>query len=381
MLQRARPVWPMLGSWLVVATVSAAYAALCCAALWAVGLAWWWGLVPIGIALAGAELSLLTRVSGGTAPGDTIVIEPDDDPRLHAVVDRLCALTGQAKPVLRLYDARTPNAISFEPDTVYVSMGLLDRLDARELEGVIAHELAHLAHKDERVLRFASLMATLEWALVVPATVFALVVPLDRPLYRLASRCGKEWSPMFEKRRPADPLSVLAGARDPEHDVGPPFRPRTARAVLVLIVLARAALVIGCLAVVLPALFAGVLLYGAAWLPGRIAVLQLTRRRELAADRAAAVLTGAPSTLAATLTRLSRSIPASADLRSFANTPTQTFLPLQRVRRGKPKHPDDAIGRKMEDIWTTLRSSHPPVRVRVTHLERIAARMSRNKHP
>lgn len=371
----------MVGAWLLVAAVSALYAAACCAAVWAVGLSWWWGLLPVAIAVAGACTGLLLRVSEPDAPTDSVVIKPVDDARIHAVVDRLCALTGQDKPVVRLYGDGAPNALSFEPDTVYLSMGLVNRLDNRELEAVLAHELAHLAHRDERVLSFATLMGTMEWALTLPAMAGMLVAAAEGRVCRVARRCGRKWRSAFGAStgpRTPDGASTWLPTppRPEERDEDKAFSPGAARVVIILAGLARAALILLFLAILFPALIVGVLAYGAALVPGRLVVLVLTRRREIAADRAAAELTGAPSVLAATLARLTKSIPLSGDLRGLGNASSQAFLPTSRLGKRKDRHPDDAIGKAMDRLWDSLRSTHPSVEARIKRLERQSARMT-----
>ncbi len=363
----------MVGAWLLVAAVSALYAAACCAAVWAVGLAWWWGLLPVAVAVVGAQMSMLITVNGAEPPADDVVLHPEDDARIHTVLDRLCALTRQDKPEVRLYGDGAPNALSFEPGTVYLSMGLVDRLDNRELEAVLAHELAHLAHRDQRVLSFATVMGTMEWALTLPAMSVMLVAAAEAQVCRLARRCGRNWRPAFG----GSPMARRA--QQPEQEAeedGKAFSPPVARVVIALAGLARAASFILFLALLFPLLIAGVLAYGAALVPGRLAVLVLTRRREMAADRAAAELTGAPSVLAATLARLTRSIPLSGDLRKLGSASSQAFLPTSRPGKRKDRHPDDAIGKAMDRLWDSLRSTHPSVEARIKRLERQSARMT-----
>jgi heat shock protein HtpX len=76
------------------------------------------------------------------------------------MVDRLCALADMPKPRVGVADTDLPNAFATgrSPDrsVVVVTTGILRRLDAEELEGVLAHELSHVAHRDVLVMTVAS---------------------------------------------------------------------------------------------------------------------------------------------------------------------------------------------------------------------------------
>jgi heat shock protein HtpX len=97
------------------------------------------------------------------------VVEPDDSRearRLHAVLDRLCALADMPKPRVGLVDTDVPNAFaagrSSKNTVVVATTGLMSRLDDdRELEAVLAHELSHVAHKDVAVMTIASFLGVL----------------------------------------------------------------------------------------------------------------------------------------------------------------------------------------------------------------------------
>ena len=93
------------------------------------------------------------------------VVTPEQAPQLHAIVDRLCALADMPKPTVAIADTDMPNAFatgrSEKRAVVCVTTGLLRRLDAEELEGVLSHELAHVAHKDVLVMTVASFVGVL----------------------------------------------------------------------------------------------------------------------------------------------------------------------------------------------------------------------------
>ena len=97
------------------------------------------------------------------------VVQPNDSAeahRLHAVLDRLCALADMPKPRVGLVDTDVPNAFaagrSSKNTVVVATTGLMRRLpDDRELEAVLAHELSHVAHKDVAVMTIASFLGIL----------------------------------------------------------------------------------------------------------------------------------------------------------------------------------------------------------------------------
>ena len=87
-------------------------------------------------------------------------VTPEEAPELHGMIDRLCALADMPKPRVGIADLDLPNAFATRrsPDraVVCVTTGILQRLTAEELEGVLAHELSHVAHRDVLVMTVAS---------------------------------------------------------------------------------------------------------------------------------------------------------------------------------------------------------------------------------
>jgi len=92
-------------------------------------------------------------------------VTPEQAPQLHAIVDRVCAMADMPKPRVGIADLDVPNAFatgrSPNRSVVVVTTGILKRLDAEELEGVLAHELSHVAHRDVTVMAVASFTAIL----------------------------------------------------------------------------------------------------------------------------------------------------------------------------------------------------------------------------
>lgn len=90
------------------------------------------------------------------------VVDRREAPELHAVVDRLCALAGMDVPRVALSPLALPNAFATGRNdrvaVVCVTDGLLRRLDERELEAVLAHELSHIAHHDAIVMTIAGFL-------------------------------------------------------------------------------------------------------------------------------------------------------------------------------------------------------------------------------
>ena len=87
-------------------------------------------------------------------------VTPEEMPELHGTIDRLCALAEMPKPRVGISEMDIPNAFATgrSPDraVVCVTTGLLGKLTPEELEGVLAHELSHVAHRDVLVMTVAS---------------------------------------------------------------------------------------------------------------------------------------------------------------------------------------------------------------------------------
>jgi heat shock protein HtpX len=93
------------------------------------------------------------------------VVSPEEAPQLHGIVDRLCAVADMPKPTVAIADTDVPNAFATgrtpSRAVVCATTGLMRRLDERELEGVLAHELSHVAHRDVTVMTIASVVGVL----------------------------------------------------------------------------------------------------------------------------------------------------------------------------------------------------------------------------
>jgi heat shock protein HtpX len=175
------------------------------------------------------------------------IVTPEEAPELHGIVDRLCAVADMPKPKVAIADTDMPNAFatgrSQDHAVVCATTGIMRRLDERELEGVLAHELSHVAHRDVTVMTIASFVGILAGFLT------RMVL----------------WSGFMGGRR----------NNNNNNSGGAP--------------------------VVLVVLLVSIVVYALSFLLTRT----LSRYRELAADRAGAYLTGQPSSLASALTKIS----------------------------------------------------------------------------
>jgi heat shock protein HtpX len=93
------------------------------------------------------------------------IVTPEEAPELHGIVDRLCAIADMPKPKVAIADTDVPNAFatgrSPKNAVVCATTGIMRRLDDRELEGVLSHELSHVAHRDVTVMTIASFVGVL----------------------------------------------------------------------------------------------------------------------------------------------------------------------------------------------------------------------------
>jgi heat shock protein HtpX len=98
------------------------------------------------------------------------VVSEQDAPELHAMIQRLCMTAGLPMPRVAIAPTDMPNAFatgrSPKHSAVAVTEGLLRRLTPEELEGVLAHELAHVKHRDVAVMTLASFFAMVAGLLV-----------------------------------------------------------------------------------------------------------------------------------------------------------------------------------------------------------------------
>ena len=225
------------------------------------------------------------------------VTEPHEAPELHATIERLCQLADLPKPRVAVADTELPNAFATGHNrasaTVCVTTGLMQRLDRAQLEGVLAHELSHIANRDVVVMTVAGFLATVAGLLV-----------------RMGVYTG-------------------VGGRGNRNGV---------------------------------AIFAVVLVVSVAvYVLSFLLLRALSRYREFAADRGAAIITGAPAQLASALAAIDGTMARvpTRDLRAAEGM--NAFFILPAVSRGFS--------------LSSLVSTHPPVEKRIERLMAMQAQL------
>lgn len=124
------------------------------------------GLAPMLLIVIGlAVFQYYTSDKIALAASGAKVVTPEQAPELHAMVERLCAMADLPKPRVAIIPTEVPNAFatgrSPKHAAVAVTEGLWHRLEPQEIEGVLAHELSHVANRDVLVMTLASFFAML----------------------------------------------------------------------------------------------------------------------------------------------------------------------------------------------------------------------------
>jgi heat shock protein HtpX len=228
------------------------------------------------------------------------VVTPEQAPELHAMVDRLCAMADLPKPKVAVIPTDVPNAFATgrnpKNSAVAVTEGLWRRLEPREIEGVLAHELAHIGNRDVAIMTVASFFA------MVAAFITRMAV----------------WSGM------------MGGGRSREG--GPP---------VFLIILA-----------------VSIVKYVISY----VLILALSRYREFAADRGAALVTGAPEQLMSALQKIASQM---------------TRIPQRDLRELEGMNAFYIVPTNVKQSIGQLFMTHPPLERRLERLGAIADEMGR----
>jgi heat shock protein HtpX len=208
------------------------------------------GLAPMLIIVIGlAFFQYYTSDKLALAASGAKIVTPEQAPELHAMVERLCAMASLPKPRVAVVPTDVPNAFATGRNpknaVIAVTEGLWRRLEPQEVEGVLAHELSHVANRDVLVMTVASF--------------FAMVAAL---LTRFGFYGG-----MF---------GGMGGNRDNNNSV-----PVWLIVLLVSIV---------------------------TYVLSQILILAISRYREYAADRGSALITGAPENLMSALQKIASGI-------------------------------------------------------------------------
>lgn len=104
-------------------------------------------------------------------------VSEEEYPELHASIARLSQQADLPKPTIAVADSRVPNAFatgrSQKNATVCVTTGIMNTLTREELDGVLAHELAHVKNRDVMVMTIASFLSTIAFFVVRWGWLFA----------------------------------------------------------------------------------------------------------------------------------------------------------------------------------------------------------------
>ena len=260
------------------------------------------GVVAMVVIVGGLALfQYFTSDKLALAASGAKVVGADEAPDLHATVERLCALADLPKPRLAIIDSDVPNAFATGRNpkhaAVAVTRGLWERLEPREVEGVLAHELAHIGNRDVLVMTLASFFAMLAGVL----TRFALY------------------------------SGMLGGGRGRDSN-GPPIW-------LIVLVVSIATYAISFLL-----------------------IRALSRYREYAADRGAALLTGAPENLMSALQKITGEI---------------ARIPQRDLRQVESMNAFFIVPTNIRTRAAGLLQTHPPTEKRLAALAEIAREMGR----
>jgi heat shock protein HtpX len=227
-------------------------------------------------------------------------VSPQEAPEFHAMIERLCVQADIPKPKVAVVNSPVPNAFALgrsqKTATVCATTGIMDLLSPSELEGVMAHEITHIVNRDVMIMTLAGFFASIASTIVQFGFFFG---------------------------------GGFGGGYSDDDDDGPSF----------MVVILVSALV---------------------WVVSFFLMQALSRYREFAADRGAAVITGRPSALSSALMKLSgvnERIP-QGDLRAHAEMNAFYIVPV-----------------KVKESLYNLFSTHPPMEKRIAALSRLEAQL------
>ena len=219
-------------------------------------------------------------------------VSPQEAPGLHAMIEKLCIQADLPKPRIAVADTDVPNAFAIgrsqKSATVCATTAIMRALSPSELEGVMAHELSHVKHRDVLVMTIASFFASL--AAII--TQFGFFFGGDG-------------------------------------DDNPSF------------------------AIVLLVSFAVYVL-------SFFLMMALSRYREFAADRGAAIITGRPSALSAALVKVSGAMQQ---------------VPTHDLREAERMNAFFIVPTSVKSAVQTLFSTHPPLEKRIAALQKLESQL------
>jgi heat shock protein HtpX len=231
------------------------------------------------------------------------VVDREQAPELHDMVERLCAMADLPKPRIAVVPTDVPNAFATgrnpKNSVVAVTEGLWYRLSKPEVEGVLAHELSHIGNRDVAIMTVSSF--------------FAMVAAM---LMRFGLFGG-----------------MMGGGRDRS---GPPIW-------LIMFVVSLVTYVIS-----------------------YVLILMISRYREYAADRGAALITGAPENLMSALQKIAGQIQQ---------------IPQRDLREVQGMNAFFIVPTNMKSSLAELFMTHPPLEKRLARLAEISREMGRPVAP
>jgi len=124
------------------------------------------GLAPMLVIVIGlAFFQYYTSDKLALAASGARIVEREQAPELHAMIERLCAMADLPKPRIAVVESDVPNAFATGRNpkhaAIAVTTGLWNRLEPQEVEAVLAHELSHVANRDVLIMTVASFFAML----------------------------------------------------------------------------------------------------------------------------------------------------------------------------------------------------------------------------
>jgi heat shock protein HtpX len=228
------------------------------------------------------------------------IVDRDEAPELHDMVERLCAMADLPKPRLAVIPTDVPNAFATgrnpKNSVVAVTEGLWNRLSKPEIEGVLAHELSHIGNRDVAIMTISSF--------------FAMVAAM---LMRMGLWGG-----------------MMGGDRD-----------RSGGAPVWLIMFAVSMLT---------------------YVISYVLILMISRYREYAADRGAAMITGAPENLMSALQRIASNM---------------TQIPQRDLREVQGMNAFFIVPTNVKSAFAELFMTHPPLEKRLARLAEMSREMGR----
>ena len=220
-------------------------------------------------------------------------VSPEEAPGLHAMIERLCIQADLPKPKIAVADTQMPNAFALgrsqKSATVCATTGIMRTLSPSELEGVMAHELSHVKHRDVLIMTIASFFASLA-AIMLQFGFF------------------------------------FGGGGDDENPS-------------ILVVLLVSFLV---------------------YIVSFFLMLALSRYREFAADRGAAIMTGRPSALSSALVKISSQMQR---------------VPTTDLREAERMNAFFIVPASVKGSVQTLFATHPPMEKRIARLQQLEAQL------